>query len=502
MSRKQKQTSPELKTAVIYARFSCSKQREASIEDQLRECRAWCSREGYEVVAEYCDKAISGRTDDRPEFQKMISNAGESSIVLVYMMDRFSRDPFDAPIYKRELQQHGVKLVSALENIPDSPEGIIYEKLLEGLAACESRKTSIRTRRGMEGNASKCLHNGVRCYGYDFAEDGRYAINDVKAEFVREAFRRRLEGEAINSIARDFASRGVRSYKGNPCSYEMIYQMLRNEKYTGVYEWGGVRVEGGMPAIISKEEFMATQLVKSKKQRKNEEWGEFALSGRVVCGACGHNMPGVSGRGSTGKKYDYYACKRCDMKAVRKDWLESEIAKNLRMILEDRSEATKIAQAVAKCQNDATLQAEKKQAQALKNEAERGLSNILAAIEKGLVVEGMQERADALREQKARAELSLQLVEEEEFDPEDFADFLQQGATLDDKTLLAAMVWNCAVKQDEVIVTLNYDIKKEPAQLTLERVLTDCEWRPVAKTRRTFIAAVGHTVYLRFMRAA
>lgn len=87
------------KRAVIYARFSCNRQREASIEDQLRVCREWCAREGYEVAAEYCDRAVSGRTDDRPEFQRMIANAGESEIVLVYMMDRFSRGEYDAPIY-------------------------------------------------------------------------------------------------------------------------------------------------------------------------------------------------------------------------------------------------------------------------------------------------------------------------------------------------------------------------------------------------------------------
>ena len=73
----------DIKTAVIYARFSCSKQREASIDDQLRVCRDWCAREGYAIVGEYSDYAMSGRSDDRPQFQKMIANAGESDIVLV-----------------------------------------------------------------------------------------------------------------------------------------------------------------------------------------------------------------------------------------------------------------------------------------------------------------------------------------------------------------------------------------------------------------------------------
>lgn len=176
-------------------------------DDQLRICRQWCQREKYAIVAEYCDYAISGRTDDRPEFQRMVANAGESDIVLVYMMDRFSRGEYDAPIYKRELAQHGVKLVSALEQIPDSPEGIIYEKLLEGLAACESKKTAIRTRRGMEGNALKCKTNGVRVYGYGRNDDDEYVVNEDEAAIVREAFRRSCDHEPVDSIASDFARR-------------------------------------------------------------------------------------------------------------------------------------------------------------------------------------------------------------------------------------------------------------------------------------------------------
>ena len=220
------------KTAVIYARFSCNKQREASIDDQLRICRQWCQRERYAIVAEYCDYAISGRTDDRPEFQRMVANAGESDIVLVYMMDRFSRGEYDAPIYKRELAQHGVKLVSALEQIPDSPEGIIYEKLLEGLAACESKKTAIRTRRGMEGNALKCKTNGVRVFGYASNEADEYVINEDEAAYVREAFKRRIAKETTNSIARDFAARGVKTSQGNPCGYSMVERMVKNRSAT------------------------------------------------------------------------------------------------------------------------------------------------------------------------------------------------------------------------------------------------------------------------------
>ena len=262
------------KTAVIYARFSCSKQREASIDDQLRVCRDWCRREGYAIAAEYCDYAISGRTDDRPEFQRMIANAGESDIALVYMMDRFSRGEYDAPIYKRELAKHGVKLVSALEAIPDSPEGIIYEKLLEGLAACESKKTAIRTRRGMEGNALRCKTNGVRIFGYRRNEDDEYEVDPDQAALVREAFERKINRETTNAIAADFAQRGVRTRSGNPCGYSMVHQMLHNRRYTGRYEWGGIVREGGMPQIVDEATFMRAQGVRGVKQRSTEDWGQ------------------------------------------------------------------------------------------------------------------------------------------------------------------------------------------------------------------------------------
>lgn len=324
------------KKAVIYARFSCNRQREASIEDQLRVCREWCAREGYEVAAEYCDRAVSGRTDDRPEFQRMIANAGESEIVLVYMMDRFSRGEYDAPIYKRELATHGVKLVSALEAIPDSPEGIIYEKLLEGLAACESRKTAIRTKRGMEGNALKCKTNGVRIFGYRRNEDDEYEVDEAQAGWVREAFALRLERMSMNAIAREFARRGLRTRKGNPCGQAMVQQMLRDRRYTGRYEWGGIVREGGMPAIVDEVTFMEVQGIKCRKQRSSENWGDFALAGTALCAECGRNLQGVSGRGRNNVKYEYYSCPGSCVRNIRREELEGSIASALRGLLGDR----------------------------------------------------------------------------------------------------------------------------------------------------------------------
>lgn len=464
------------KRAVIYARFSSSKQREASIDDQLRICNEWCAREGYLVVGEYCDRAASGRTDERPEFQRMISNAGESDIVLVYMMDRFSRDIYDAPIYKKKLRDKGVKVVSATEAMPDGPESLLLESIYEAMAAMESAHTSQRVKRGMGGNALKCMHNGVRVFGYRFGDDGKYEIDEDEAEIVREVFARRLEGEAPNSIAMDLATRGIVTSRNRPCSYSMVSKMLKNEKYIGVYEWGGTRVEGGIPAIVDKETFMAAQTVVSKKRRKDEEWRDFAFSGKGVCMECGMNLVGTSGYGKGGKRYDYYRCShRCGVRPERAEVLEDTVASEIRRMLGRREDAMQIARDIAAGVTDETAESRLRSAKMLLSESERGIDNIMRAVEQGMDYSDVADRLSELKLQKARAEADVKAwTDREALDPERFADFLQMGATLDDRSLLDAFVYQVVLGDDSVVVVLNYDTDGMPARMEWDRIKKEC----------------------------
>ena len=458
--------------AVIYARYSCSKQREASIEDQLRVCRAWCLKEGYDIVAEYCDRAASGRSDARPEFQRMVENAGESDVVVVYMMDRFSRDVYDAPIYKKRLRGKGVKVVSATEAVPDGPEAILIESIYEAMAAMESAHIAQRTRRGMEGNALKCHHNGVKVFGYDCGEDGKYVVNEREAEVVREVFSRRLAGEAPNSIALDLAARGWRTYRGNACSYTMVRNMLKNEKYIGVYEWGGTRMEGGVPQIIERSVYDMAQKVVSKKVRHEESWADYAFAGgRAVCMACGNNLVGVSGYSGTGKRYDYYRCsKRCGCKPVRADWLESAVVDELRRMLSDRETALGIAQKISDAITDEDARMKVEEAKRSRAEAQRGIENLMRAVEAGMDYQDVAMRLDELKAQRDRAILDETLWSKRAVvDAEDFADFLQAGASLGDRDLLDAFVWRVIVGDDEIVVVLSYNVGDEPARLVYSR---------------------------------
>lgn len=123
--------------AVIYARYSSDNQREESIEGQLRECMAFAERKGYTVIKSYADRAISGkRADNRPEFQQMISDSssGEFDVIIVWKIDRFSRDKYDSVIYKSKLNKNGVSVISATEPIDNSPEGKLMESIFEGFS--------------------------------------------------------------------------------------------------------------------------------------------------------------------------------------------------------------------------------------------------------------------------------------------------------------------------------------------------------------------------------
>ena len=118
---------------VIYARYSSDRQTEQSIEGQLKECYEYARRNGYTVVGEYIDRAISGTTDHRPEFLRMIADGDKKlfQAVLVYQLDRFARNRYDSATYKAKLKKNGIRVLSARENISDDASGVLMEAVLD-----------------------------------------------------------------------------------------------------------------------------------------------------------------------------------------------------------------------------------------------------------------------------------------------------------------------------------------------------------------------------------
>lgn len=319
--------------AIIYARYSPgSRQTEQSIEGQLRDCHDFARREGLEVIGEYIDRRITGRTDDRPEFQRLIADSSrhQFSYVIVWKLDRFARNRYDSAIYRRQLRQNGVKVLSAMENIGDSPESVILEAMLEASAEYYSRDLSQKVNRGMRESALKGMSTGAPApLGYKYV-DRRPVVDEQRAEVARHIFELYGGGTPKKQILDELNARGITNSHGGPLTQSTIGAMLRNRKYIGEASWNGVPVDG-WPAIIDRELFDRVQVRLDKNKRapaakKAKE--EYYLQGKAYCGYCGARMVGESGHGKLGATYHYYACAdkkklhTCKKRNERKDFLE------------------------------------------------------------------------------------------------------------------------------------------------------------------------------------
>ena len=176
-----------MKTAVIYARYSSDSQTEQSIEGQLRVCEEYAKRNEILILNTYIDRAMTGTNDNRPDFQRMIKDSSrrEWNYVLVYKLDRFSRNKYETAIHKKTLKDNGVKVLSAMENIPDSPEGVILESMIEGYAEFYSLELSQKIRRGNNESRRKGnLTGGKIPYGYK-NENKKAVVIPEEAEIIR-----------------------------------------------------------------------------------------------------------------------------------------------------------------------------------------------------------------------------------------------------------------------------------------------------------------------------
>ena len=299
--------------AVIYARYSSYGQNEQSIEGQLRECYAFAQREGYTVVGEYIDRARSARSDDRTGFQRMIKEAErrQFQIVIVWKLDRFARNRYDSAIYKARLKKHGVRVVSAMENIGDSPEGIILEGMLESMAEYYSANLSVNVKRGQRETLAKGRFcGGVVPYGYEI-KDGRLVANERTAPVIRYVFEQYAAGVPMREILRALEARGVKSSRGKKLGFSAFQKALASTTYIGKHVWNGQEVPGCAEALIDAETFQTVQQRLKEVARAPAAAKAiiaYQLQGKARCGLCGANMVGDSGTGRNDKVYHYYAC--------------------------------------------------------------------------------------------------------------------------------------------------------------------------------------------------
>lgn len=439
---------------VLYARFSSDNQRSESIDAQVRAMNSFCKQNHWQIVATYTDEARSATTDNRPQFQQMISDSSKGifEIVLVHKLDRFSRDRYDSAIYKKRLKKNNVRLCSVLEHMDNSPESIMMESVLEGMAEYYSKNLGREVMKGMNETALQCKHTGgCTPLGYDLDENKRLIINEHEAEAVKIIFQMFADGHGYTAIINYLNEHDYKTKKGCIFGKNSLYEILSNEKYTGVFVFNKaaakvdgkrnnhvyktsdkvIRVEGGCPAIISKKLFEKVQRKKAANRRNAGSYHSkefYLLTSKIFCGICGKRMQGnlrFSGRSKT--RLATYRCNthrsECRNKEINKDYLDVYIVELLRKKIFNATSLKHLVYNVNTYirQYNSEYDASYESVKAEYDEIQQNLDNITKAVEKGIITESLIERAEQL-EQK-RSEIEIQLSTMHQYVPIEYKDF-------------------------------------------------------------------------------
>lgn len=429
---------------VLYARFSSDNQRTESIDAQLRAMKKYCAEHQYLIVNQYVDEAKSATTDKRPGFQQMIrdSENGGFQAVIVHKLDRFARNRYDSAVYKQKLKKNNVKVYSVLENLNDSPESVMLEAMLEGMSEYYSKNLGREIMKGMKENAFQGKHTGGKPpLGYKLNAEKKLEIEPKEAKAVQIIFDLVDKGFGYSYIIQYLAEQGYTTKRGNIFRKNSLHELLRNEKYTGVYiynrlaskddsgkrnghrkkaetEW--IRIEGGCPAIITKEQFARVQARMKNNRNRGGAYSSkefYLLTGKIFCGVCGKRMVGnlrFSGRSKS--RLATYRCDThrivCANKEINKDYLDAYIEEWMAENIYHRS----------------ALESMKKQAVQWSKEIEKGkknqlrklemefytvqevVQNLMKALEQGIVSEELYHEIKRRNEEKQAIQIEMDKI--------------------------------------------------------------------------------------------
>lgn len=508
-----------MKRAVIYARYSAgSGQNDQSIEGQLRECKKYIKSNKMKYAGAYTDRHITGRTDKRPEFQRMISDAeaGLFDVVVVYTTDRFSRSKYDSVVYKKQLKDLGIEIRYAAENIPDGPEGILLEALMEGWAQYYSEELSRKIQRGMHDTAMKCRSTGATPpIGYFVNANKQYEIDPEVAPHVIEAYNMCLDGHTYADISRYLAKHDVKTSKGNAFSCTAVKRMLTSRRYIGEYKYADIKIAGGMPAIVPEDLFYMVQNKIKKSHKPIVKSTDYYLSGKLFCGVCGKNYQGISGTSRNGKTYLYYSCsgKKCSAKNIPARKFEAFIADEVAAAVRDpevmdlvAEELYKIYKERQKAEGSSSPAPEKKLAK-----VEKAIDAVVLNLEKRPGSDALLSKLDRLEEERdaLRAEIAAGAVERAKM-PELTKTALREGLQaflegfdFDDsdkmiQRILDAFVRKVVKTNEKILVELNLS-QLEP--LELEDLLVfeqNFDWWSISTSGRTLICGTAAVLILEY----
>lgn len=332
--------------AVGYCRFSSDHQREESIEAQQRIILEYAERNNMEVETFFCDRGYSGKNDDRPAFQNMLSYVKDASngieVCIVHKLDRFSRGDNSKSI-KNDLADHGVSLISTAETFGNSPSGNLMFSMIAAFNSYYSDNLSHEVMKGLKENAYKMQFNGGNAPLAYKIVDKRYVVDEAEAVIVRKIFTMAADGHSYNDIIHELNRCGYKTKTGKPFGKNSLYEILRNPRYKGTYifnrrakrtskntrnnhkykpEEEQIIIEDGVPAIVSKELWEKANAARKYMSKANTgAKHKYLLSGLIYCGECGCKMHGNYRNRESGE----YTTYRCNNQATRLDCKSREM---------------------------------------------------------------------------------------------------------------------------------------------------------------------------------
>ena len=414
----------KMEKAVIYARYSSDKQTEQSIEGQVRECETFAKGKNLSVIGRYFDRALTGKVDKRPDFQRMVKDSGKKlfDYIIVYQLDRFARNRYDSAHYKNLLKKNGVKVLSAKENIADDPSGILMETVLEGMAEYYSAELAQKVRRGLyEGFLKGHNSGGGRCYGYDCVPVGqatpsgrvakKFVINNAEAEIVRKIFDDYASGTLVRDIKKWLDTNGIKGKKGEPIHKNGIMHILKNKKYIGVLSFGGESREDLLPAIVDKDIFDRAQARINRNKQQPSSFkarARYLLSTKSFCGHCLGIMTADSGINHQGNVYRYYKCyqkkkfnKPCEKNQLVKENFELSVVERTLALLKTNGMIGRIAERLVAYNDELQSNPKLELYEQQLRETEKKIANMVKAVQQGFYNQTMQDTMLQLESEKA-----------------------------------------------------------------------------------------------------
>ena len=490
-------------TGIFYGRFSSKMQNETSIEGQRVVVASYAKANDIQIVDEYVDRAKSGKSDKRPNFKKMIEDIKNGvidiDVVVVYKLDRFFRNEKMHRKYEDILNEYGVRLLSATEQVNDNTN--FGQKAYKALAMLvneeEVRKISQNVSRGklVVAKSGKWC-GGKPPLGYDVDTDTQMlTINPFEAKAVKFAFKMRAQGASLSAIIEQMNRRGYKTKLGNDFGKNSLHEIFKNIKYKGVYEYNRavsksadgkfnrhasksdeeiVRIENGCPRIVSDEIWDKVNEM-GKKHSNIKPKGDYLLSGLVIC-KCSATMQ-VNRRNNHQKEYLSFFCPKhknkqgCNAKETDLKKLEKFVLSKLADCIFTKERINQFIKDFSQIAEKKTSAAKKeiKELKSSKRENDRKIQNCVTQIENGclkIVADRLGSRIDELETENSRIDKKLKRLsnavsdvpqfEEIEALKDNFIQYMQEKNNLPiRKDFLQKVIERIKITDDEIEIVFN-----------------------------------------------